>query len=70
MKLVLQNLRVEDKTVRYDVLKPFDTILNYNDNQLGLASESIGRIVSVRSTLPHEVNLEISEARVGSINSC
>jgi len=36
LKLVLQNLRVEGKTVRYDALKPFNEILNYNDNQLGL----------------------------------
>ena len=33
LKLVLQNLRVEGKTVRYDALKPFDTILNYSDHQ-------------------------------------
>ena len=37
IKLVLQNLRVEGKSVRYDGLKPFDTILNYADNQLWLA---------------------------------
>lgn len=37
LKLVLQNLRVEGKLVRYDGLKPFDTILNYADNQLWLA---------------------------------
>ncbi len=36
IKLTLQNLRVEGKIVRYDGLKPFDTILNYNDNQLWL----------------------------------
>ena len=36
LKLVLQNLRLADKTVRYDALKPFDTILNYNNNQPGL----------------------------------
>ncbi len=29
IRLVLQNLRVEGKTVRYDAIKPFDTILNY-----------------------------------------
>lgn len=33
LKLVLQNLRVEGKIVRYDALKPFDTILNYSDYQ-------------------------------------
>ncbi len=36
VKLTLQNLRLEGKLVRYDALKPFDTILIYNDNQLGL----------------------------------
>ena len=36
IKLVLSNLRVEGKLVRYDGLKPFDTILNYADNQLWL----------------------------------
>lgn len=36
LKLVLSNLRVEGKLVRYDALKPFDTILNYNDHQLWL----------------------------------
>lgn len=36
IKLVLQNLRVEGKTVRYDALKPFDTILNCSDRQLWL----------------------------------
>lgn len=36
IKLVLSNLQVEGKIVRYDGLKPFDTILNYADNQLWL----------------------------------
>ncbi|GEM_PF-4650746 len=36
IKLVLQNVRLEGKIVRYDGLKPFDTILNYADNQLWL----------------------------------
>lgn len=36
IKLVLSNLRVEDKLVRYDAIKPFDTILNYADSQLWL----------------------------------
>ena len=36
IKLVLSNLRVEDKKVRYDAIKPFDTILNYSDRQLWL----------------------------------
>ncbi len=36
IKLVLQNLRVDGKIVRYDAQKPFDTVLNYNDNQLWL----------------------------------
>ena len=30
IKLVLSNLRVEDDLVRYDAIKPFDTILNYD----------------------------------------
>lgn len=36
LKLVLQNLRVDGKTVRYDAIKPFDTIIKYADNQLWL----------------------------------
>lgn len=36
IKLVLSNLRVEDKIVRYDAIKPFDTILNDADGQLWL----------------------------------
>ena len=35
-KLVLLNLRVEGKTVRYDAVKPFDTILNFSDRQAWL----------------------------------
>lgn len=34
--LTLQNLRVEGRIVRYDAQKPFDTILNFADNQLWL----------------------------------
>lgn len=40
IKLVLSNLRVEGRIVRYEALKPFDTLLNFNDNQLGLPSVS------------------------------
>lgn len=36
IKLVLQNLRVEGKLVRYDAIKPFDTILNFADRQAWL----------------------------------
>lgn len=36
IKLVLQNLTLDGRKVRYDVLKPFDTILNYADHQLWL----------------------------------
>src|SRR3989338_8558012 len=36
IKLVLSNLRVEDKLVRYDAIKPFDTILNYAERQAWL----------------------------------
>ena len=39
IKLVLSNLRVEDKLVRYDAVKPFDTILNYADSQLWFPRE-------------------------------
>jgi len=39
IKLVLSNLRVEDKTVRYDAIKPFDTIIKYADDQLWLPRE-------------------------------
>lgn len=31
IKLVLQNLRIEDRIVRYDAIKPFDGILNFTD---------------------------------------
>jgi len=34
VKLVLQNLKVDGETVHYEAIKPFDTILNYADNQL------------------------------------
>lgn len=37
MKLTLSNLRVEDKIIRYEAIKPFDTILNHVDSQLWLA---------------------------------
>ena len=36
IKLVLSNLRVEDKIVRYEAIKPFDTILNYAERQAWL----------------------------------
>lgn len=36
IKLTLQNLRVDGKIVRYEGLKPFDTILNSADNKLWL----------------------------------
>lgn len=36
IKLVLQNLRIEDGLVCYDVLKPFDTILKCSDRQIWL----------------------------------
>lgn len=43
VKLVLSNLRVEGKTVRYDAIKPFDTILNYADSQLWLPIRELTR---------------------------
>ncbi|GIW68048.1 MAG: hypothetical protein KatS3mg096_916 [Candidatus Parcubacteria bacterium] len=36
LKIVLQNPNLDGKTVRYNLLKPFDTILNYVDCQLWL----------------------------------
>ncbi|MDQ3098268.1 MAG: recombinase family protein [bacterium] len=36
IKLVLQNLRVEEDKVLYDAVKPFDTLLKYSDYQSGL----------------------------------
>jgi hypothetical protein len=36
IKLVLSNLRVEGKLVRYEAVKPFDTILNFADRQAWL----------------------------------
>lgn len=36
IKLVLSNLRVEGKSVRYEAIKPFDTLLNYADRQAWL----------------------------------
>ncbi len=36
IKLVLSNLRVEDKIVRFEAIKPFDTLLNYADRQAWL----------------------------------
>ncbi len=33
IKLTLQNLRLEGKTLRYDAIKPFNTILNFSDCQ-------------------------------------
>lgn len=38
--MTLQNLRVEDKTIRYEAIKPFDTILNFNDHQSVLDKRS------------------------------
>lgn len=37
IKLVLQNVRVDNKIVLYDAIKPFDTIINYADRSLWLA---------------------------------
>ncbi len=36
VKLVLSNLRVEGKMVRYEAIKPFDSIIKYADDQLWL----------------------------------
>lgn len=39
IKMVLQNLRLDGKLVKYDVLKPYDTILKCNDSQSWLPRE-------------------------------
>ena len=39
LKLLLQNPTLEGKKVRYSLIKPFDTILNYADRQLWLPRE-------------------------------
>ena len=36
IKLTLSNLRVEGKTVRYEAIKPLNTILEYADRQAWL----------------------------------
>lgn len=33
LKLILQNSVLDGRLVKYSLLKPFDTILNYSDNQ-------------------------------------
>ena len=38
VKLVLSNLRVEGKMVRYEAIKPFDSILDYSDRQAWLTN--------------------------------
>lgn len=43
LKLTLQNLTLEGRKVRYNVLKPFDTILNYADSKLWLRNPRINR---------------------------
>lgn len=45
VKLVLSNLRVEGKTVRYEAINPFDTIISYADRQAWL------RVTSLTQTL-------------------
>ena len=39
LKLILQNSVLDGRLVKYSLLKPFDTILNYADNQLWLLRE-------------------------------
>jgi len=43
LKLVLSNLRVEGKEVRYDAVKPFDTILSFADSQSWLPIQNFIR---------------------------
>ncbi|MCR4330212.1 MAG: recombinase family protein [Candidatus Roizmanbacteria bacterium] len=40
VKLVFQNLRLDNKTVQYEAIKPFDTILNYADRQAWLENRN------------------------------
>lgn len=49
IKLVVQNLKLEGKKVQFQAQKPFDTILNYNDNQLWL----LKRNITINSYLAH-----------------
>ncbi len=61
IKLTLQNLRLDGKTLRYEATKPFDTILNYADRQLWLPrldsnqqpSSYSSPLVTKRSGLSH-----------------
>lgn len=46
IKLTLSNLRVEGKEVRYEAIKPFDTILNYADRQAWLPQANNIRTVN------------------------
>ena len=43
LKLILQNSRLDGRLVRYDLLKPFDTLLNYADNKLVLPQSVVIR---------------------------
>ena len=36
IKLVLKNFNLDGKTVRFEAIKPFDTLLSYQGNQLML----------------------------------
>jgi len=53
IKLVPSNLRVEGRKVRCDVIKPFDTILNYADSQLWLPIMD-----EVRTSLQEQITLK------------
>ena len=49
LKLILQNSRLDGRLVRYDLLKPFDTILNYADRQLWLRRwDKKGKLKAIR----------------------
>ncbi len=61
IRLVLSNLRVEGKLVRYDAIKPFDTILNFADRQAWLPRvQRLGILSHLRKNLSQfSFNLEI-----------
>jgi len=64
IKLVLSNLRVEDKLVRYDAVKPFDTILNYADGQLWLPLKD----AFINRELEFDHSLEQTKTFMGLLN--
>lgn len=64
MKLVLSNLRVKGKEVRYEAVKPFDTILAFANSQSWLPplDSFLNRI------LEFEVNLKQLQYVLGEVS--